>query len=65
MSSVALRRFAIKCRPASSFYHGRSFATSSPLFTETNSSSNSDTTTPSSDTHRTVTLIPGINRIFF
>jgi hypothetical protein len=61
MSSVVFRRLAITCRPASSIYHGRSFTTSSPLFTETNkSSSGTDTTTPSPDTPRIVTLIPGI-----
>jgi hypothetical protein len=60
MSSVVLRRLAITCRSASSIYHGRGFATSSPLSTETNSSGNTDTTTtPSSDTTRTITLIPG------
>jgi hypothetical protein len=60
MSSVVLRRLAITCRPASSIYHGRSFATSSPLFTETHkSSSTTNTTTPSTDTTQTVTLIPG------
>jgi hypothetical protein len=65
MSSVVLRRLAITCRPASAIYHGRNFATSSPLFTETNStSSNTNPTTPSPDTPRTVTLIPGINKIF-
>ncbi|CAF0733999.1 unnamed protein product [Adineta ricciae] len=53
MSSVVLRRLAIKCRPPTSIYHGRSFSTSLPLFTDAN------TTTPSSDTQRTVTLIPG------
>lgn len=64
MSSVVLRRLAIKCRPATSIYHGRNFTTSSPLLNETNSS-NTDTTTPSPDTPRTVTLIPGRNQIFF
>ncbi len=59
MSSVVLRRLALTCRPASSIYHGRSFTTSSPLFNETNTSSNTDTTTPSPDTPRTITLIPG------
>ncbi|CAF0997738.1 unnamed protein product [Adineta steineri] len=61
MSSVVLRRLAITCRPTTSIYHGRTFSTSSPLFTETNSShnSNTNTTTPSSDAPRTVTLIPG------
>ncbi|CAF1256053.1 unnamed protein product [Adineta steineri] len=37
MSSVVLRRLAITCRPTTSIYHGRTFSTSSPLFTETNS----------------------------
>jgi isocitrate dehydrogenase (NAD+) len=60
MSSVVLRHLAIKCRPASSIYHGRSFTTSAPLFTETNSSSsNTDTTNSSPNTPRIVTLIPG------
>ena len=61
MSSAVLRRLAITCRPASSIYHGRNFATSSPHFAETDSGSNSNTgtTTPSPDTHRTITLIPG------
>ncbi|CAF0782066.1 unnamed protein product [Adineta ricciae] len=53
MSSVVLRRLAIKCRPPTSIYHGRSFSTSLSLFTDAN------TTIPSSDTPRTVTLIPG------
>jgi hypothetical protein len=57
MSSVVLRRL---CRSASSIYHGRGFTTSSPHSIETNSSGNTDnTTTPSSDTTRTITLIPG------
>jgi hypothetical protein len=60
MSSVVLRRLTNTCRPASSIYHGRSFTTSSPLFTETNSSSShTDTTTSSADNPRTITLIPG------
>jgi hypothetical protein len=60
MSSVALRRFAITCRSPSSIYHRRTFATSSPLFTETNSSNdNAATSTVSPDTPRTITLIPG------
>ncbi len=60
MSSVVLRRLAVTCRPVSSIYHGRHFSTSSPFMNETNSSSNNiDTTTPSQDTSRTVTLIPG------
>ena len=62
MSSVVLRRLATTCRPIPSFYHGRSFTTSSPLLTETNStSSNTDTTGSSSNETRTITLIPGRN----
>ena len=53
MSSIALRRLALTCRPTSSIYRNqRTFTTSSPLFTETNNAS-------SSDAPRTVTLIPG------
>ena len=51
MSSLTLHRFAQLCRPASSAVHRRAFAISSPLLTET------PTTSP--DTPRTVTLIPG------
>lgn len=58
MSSVVLRRLAMKCRPASSIYHGRNFTTSPSLFTETNSNSG-DAANPSSDAPRTITLIPG------
>ncbi|CAF3932744.1 unnamed protein product [Rotaria sp. Silwood2] len=61
MSSIVLRRFVSTCRPTLAFYHGRNFATSSPFSAETDniSSSNTDTTTFSSDTPRTITLIPG------
>lgn len=58
MSSVVLRRLAMKCRPASSIYHGRNFTTSPSLFAETNSS-NANTENTSSDAPRTITLIPG------
>jgi len=58
MSSIALRRLAITCRPTSSTYkYQRTFTTSSPLLTETNTSSSSTTNT--ADEPRTVTLIPG------
>lgn len=54
MSSIALRRLAITCRPTASIYkHNRTFTTSSPLLTETNN------TTNATDEPRTVTLIPG------
>ncbi|CAM4742917.1 unnamed protein product [Rotaria magnacalcarata] len=56
MSSTVLCRLAKTCRPTLAIYHGRNFATSSS--TETNSCS-TDTTTPSSNNRRTVTLIPG------
>ncbi|CAF0904172.1 unnamed protein product [Rotaria sp. Silwood1] len=61
MSSVILRRFVSTCRPTSAIYHGRNFTTTSPFLTETNNSisHNIDTTTFSSDTPRTITLIPG------
>ncbi|CAF1044589.1 unnamed protein product [Rotaria sp. Silwood1] len=61
MSSVILRRFVSTCRPTSAIYHGRNFTTTSPFLTETNNSisHNTDTTTFSSDTPRTITLIPG------
>jgi hypothetical protein len=53
MSSIALRRLALTCRPTSSIYRNqRTFTTSLPLFNETNSGS-------SVDSPRTVTLIPG------
>ncbi|CAM2704984.1 unnamed protein product [Rotaria socialis] len=56
MSSAVLCRLAKTCRPTLAIYHGRNFATSSSV--ETNSCS-TDTTTPSSNNRRTVTLIPG------
>ncbi len=60
MSSIVLRRLALTCRPTPSIYkYQRTFTTSSPLFSETNSSSSSSTTTNSTDSPRTVTLIPG------
>jgi hypothetical protein len=53
MSSIALRRLAITCRSTSSIYRNqRTFTTSLPLFTETNSGN-------SVDSPRTVTIIPG------
>ncbi len=57
MSSVVLRRLATTCRPTSSMYYRRTFATSSPLFVDTNSSNSNTTNT--TDGPRTVTLIPG------
>jgi hypothetical protein len=63
MSSIALRRLAVACRPTSSIYKlQRTFTTSSPLFTETNGSS---TTTNATDAPRTVTMIPGKKKFNF
>ncbi len=62
MSSIALRRLAVACRPTSSIYKlQRTFTTSSPLFTETNGSS----TTNATDAPRTVTMIPGKKNSIF
>jgi hypothetical protein len=62
MSSIALRRLAIAYRPTSSIYQlQRTFTTSSPVFTETNSSSTTDAT----DSLRTVTMIPGKKNSIF
>jgi hypothetical protein len=57
MSSIAFRRLAVTCRLTSSIYrHQRTFITSPSLSTETNSS---NSTTDTTDSPRTVTLIPG------
>jgi hypothetical protein len=56
MSSAVLRRLAISYRTNASIYHGRGFATSSSLFADT--SSNTDSVA-SFDSPLTVTLIPG------
>lgn len=54
MSSIVLRRLAQTCRPTSSLYSHRTFATSPALSADSNANTNA-----SPDTPRTVTLIPG------
>ncbi|CAF4324826.1 unnamed protein product, partial [Rotaria sordida] len=57
MSFALLRRLAITCHStSSSIYYRRTFATSSSLFNQTNTSTTS--TTDSNDSPRTITLIP-------
>ncbi|CAF2617743.1 unnamed protein product [Rotaria sp. Silwood2] len=58
MSFAVLRRLAITYRTTSSIHYRRTFVTSSPLLDETNTTSSSSTIN-SSDSPRTVTLIPG------
>jgi hypothetical protein len=64
MSSVVLRRLSQTCRLTSSLHLKRTFATSLPVFTETNDT-NDINSNDSSDSIRTITLIPGnTNKLF-